>query len=772
MATKLARVMHRALHVTARAATLELSDGELLRRFADGDQTAFATLVARHAGMVLGVCQRALRHQQDAEDACQATFLVLLQKARSQRWQPSLANYLYAVARRISARVRLGAQRRCLREQKAARPEGVSALEQLSAREAFAVLDEELERLPAIYREPLVLCYLEGMTHDEAAARIGVPLATLKSQVARGRKKLGDALLKRGCGLGAGLLAVAVTSPARASSPRLVEAVLAAVSGSPPAAVATLAREASVNTLVHRWMVAFLALVVVLGVGMAGVRLPAASQKMASVPLARAKGAAPAARPTKVDLVVRVLNPAGKPVAGAEVMLVGGEKAPQKLGVTAADGRLGVAAPPDRRSRVLLARAPGLGVDFIYLGKAPRGEIELRLVKDQLISGRVITTEGQPVSGVTVAVTQIAVYKDHSLEPFLAFWKTRMPLLAVPASVKHLWPERVLPATITGKDGRFTITGTGAERLVVLRLGGAGIAAMEVWVANRAGFDAKPYNQPTDNARMQRAFGFQRQLEGPDLSVVTEPEKPIRGVVKDESTGKPQAGVKVSLMWLGGRLLPFGLSGTSDAHGRYEIRGVRKSKDYVVVADSDPASAYLPCEARAADTPGYGPITLDLAVKKGVVITGRVMDRSTKKPLRGFVMVAALAENPFAKDFPTRTLWRQAPTAADGTFRIVSVPGPVLLMGGVDTRGMPEGEIGRYRYKLAVPDPKYPKYFSTQVGYHGFFLGLNGALAPLQGNYCKVLVLGKGTEVVKQDVLLEPSGMPPIKLVDWGRLEQ
>src|SRR5205807_131476 len=96
---------------------------------------------------------------------------------------------------------------------------------------------------------------LEGLTRDEAARRLGVPAATLKAQLERGRKRLGDALTKRGCILGAGLLALAATSPARASPPRIVQAVLAAVSGSPPETVAALAGGVAVNGL-HKKSVA------------------------------------------------------------------------------------------------------------------------------------------------------------------------------------------------------------------------------------------------------------------------------------------------------------------------------------------------------------------------------------------------------------------------------------------------------------------------------------------------------------------------------------
>ena len=177
---------------------------------------------------------------QDAEDACQAAFLVLARKAGEGRRKESVANWLFTTARRIAAIARRDAERRCNRERKAARREAVG-LDQMTGREAFEVLDEELEN-SGEYREPLVLCYLEGLTRDEAAARLQLPMATLKSQLERARKKLGDALTRRGVVLGAGFLALAVTSPAGAAPPRLIEAVLASVAGSPTAAVAALAK--------------------------------------------------------------------------------------------------------------------------------------------------------------------------------------------------------------------------------------------------------------------------------------------------------------------------------------------------------------------------------------------------------------------------------------------------------------------------------------------------------------------------------------------------
>src|SRR5438874_3511150 len=158
MGTRAASVVGRAVRVDVP----EVSDRDLLRRFTvEGDQAAFAVLVRRHAGLVLGVCKRALANDQDAEDACQAVFVVLARKAAAGRWQPSIANWLYATARRVSRNARVAARRRAKREGRAAVPEAVTDLDRMTGREAFAALDEELDRLPAIYRAPLVLCYLE-----------------------------------------------------------------------------------------------------------------------------------------------------------------------------------------------------------------------------------------------------------------------------------------------------------------------------------------------------------------------------------------------------------------------------------------------------------------------------------------------------------------------------------------------------------------------------------------------------------------------------------
>jgi RNA polymerase sigma factor (sigma-70 family) len=154
------------------AATAALPDAELLRRFAStGDESAFAALAGRHGALVWAARSTVLGHQQDAEDAFQATFLVLAQRPRSVRQENSLASWVYGVARRIAWKLRTAAARQRTREQRHAasppeEPASVAAL-----RELQAILHEEVERLPAKYRAPFVLCCLEGQGRQEAARR-------------------------------------------------------------------------------------------------------------------------------------------------------------------------------------------------------------------------------------------------------------------------------------------------------------------------------------------------------------------------------------------------------------------------------------------------------------------------------------------------------------------------------------------------------------------------------------------------------------------------
>ena len=164
------------------------ADGELLERFiAHRDEAAFAALVQRHGGMVLGVCRRILRHTQDAEDACQAAFLVLVRRAASIRKRDSLASWLHGVAYRVATKLRRQSQRCRTGINAECAASGVDPTTELSWRELLHLLDAELQELPEKYRQPLVLCYLEGKTRDEAAQQLHWTLNALKGRLERGR---------------------------------------------------------------------------------------------------------------------------------------------------------------------------------------------------------------------------------------------------------------------------------------------------------------------------------------------------------------------------------------------------------------------------------------------------------------------------------------------------------------------------------------------------------------------------------------------------------
>jgi RNA polymerase sigma factor (sigma-70 family) len=206
-------------------------DRHLLERFlASGDEAAFAALVRRHGAMVLGVGRRLLHDAHAAEDVFQATFLILARQAASIRKRQAVGSWLYGVAYRVAARAREAAAARRRRERRAPALLPADPAAEVTWRELGAVLDEELRRLPDRYRAPLVLCFLEGKTQDEAARESGCCKSTLRRRLEHGRDLLRRRLLRRGVALSVGLLAAMLSQgPATAAvSAALVEAAVRA----------------------------------------------------------------------------------------------------------------------------------------------------------------------------------------------------------------------------------------------------------------------------------------------------------------------------------------------------------------------------------------------------------------------------------------------------------------------------------------------------------------------------------------------------------------
>jgi RNA polymerase sigma factor (sigma-70 family) len=241
----------RALLVSGTATGL--TDSQLLERFTarraesaeavDDAESAFAALVDRHGAMVWGVCRRVLADPHEAEDAFQATFLILARKSRSVRVDGSLGRWLYGVAQRVALRARAVAKRREICPGRTPVESSSEPTDEVVRRDLRDALREEVDRLPAKYRCPIELCYLQGLTYDQAAVQLNWPVATVKSRLTRGRLRLRQSLVRRG--LAPAVLA-ALASDIRAAVPQqlvhsTVRASIPRAAGVFPAAVTNLA---------------------------------------------------------------------------------------------------------------------------------------------------------------------------------------------------------------------------------------------------------------------------------------------------------------------------------------------------------------------------------------------------------------------------------------------------------------------------------------------------------------------------------------------------
>jgi RNA polymerase sigma factor (sigma-70 family) len=264
--------------------TANLSDAQLLQRFlADRDDAAFARLVQRHGPMVLGLCRRLLRDAHDADDAFQAAFLVLACRAGSIRHPESLVSFLHGTAYRIGQRLRRQSMRRQEEQRQAARCRPEAVLPPEDEGETHALLHEELQRLPRKYRDVLILCYLQGKTHEEAARALGYPAGSMSRHLSRARERLRQRLMARGV-VASVLATVLGTEPVSAAllcgtldTVRRHALASALLTGTAPPMAVVLAQGILRAASPLRWMAATLVLTVglVFAGGMAAMRMSA-----------------------------------------------------------------------------------------------------------------------------------------------------------------------------------------------------------------------------------------------------------------------------------------------------------------------------------------------------------------------------------------------------------------------------------------------------------------------------------------------------------------
>ena len=248
-------LLRRLARAAASTGDAALSDAQLLERFvARRDEAAFELLVWRHGAMVLNLCRRLLRQEQDAEDAFQATFLVLARKARTIAKRQACASWLYKVAYRAALAARADSAARAARGGgDADQLPAADAADDLLWRDLRPVLDEEVSRLPEKYRAVFVLCCLEGRSGAEAAEQLRCPKGTVLSRLARARERLRRRLLRRGISLAVGSLA-AVTAAQGQAGELTASVVTRTVKDALTAATVTSARAVALTDGVLRAM--------------------------------------------------------------------------------------------------------------------------------------------------------------------------------------------------------------------------------------------------------------------------------------------------------------------------------------------------------------------------------------------------------------------------------------------------------------------------------------------------------------------------------------
>ena len=324
------------------------TDRELIARYHQTrDESAFAALVDKHGPMVLGVCRRKLKDAHAADDAFQATFLILAKKAGRVRWQESLGGWLYQVAVHVCRKVVARGSNRPTAPLTAA-PEPAVVTPPPS--ELSAVLDEELNALPQAYRDPIILCHLEGLTVEEAAKALAVSEGQLRGRLFRGRERLRERLIHRGVALSVSALVVSLTAgTACGVSPALRSGVVANLAGSPPSPVLAVTREALATMPGPKVRLLVASAVLVAGLVSTGVVLNAV---WAAAPTARVPGVGPRQPNLPED------DPKEEKTARHEGRLTGIDPKGNKLVLHTEEGGFDLPLVVGPKTRITLARRP------------------------------------------------------------------------------------------------------------------------------------------------------------------------------------------------------------------------------------------------------------------------------------------------------------------------------------------------------------------------------------------------------------------------------
>jgi RNA polymerase sigma factor (sigma-70 family) len=710
------------------------NDEPLLHAFTTRrDEAAFVALVRRHGPMVLGVCRRVLGHEQDAEDAFQATFLVLARNAAKLRQTTALSSFLHGTAYRMALMAKRTAARRRKHEANAPARKEEGPGGELLWREVRTLLDEEIARLPETYRAVFVLCCLEGMSREEAARQLNLKEGTASSRLAEARKRLQRRLARRGVELTALLAACALATPVSALPPMLrastIEVALARTASQTPPHVAALVQGIVPTALVGKTTMAAIVLTVgmLLGAGVWACRTapPPAAEQPEQAPQPPAKKKVVNQR-TEKDAVGRikgrVLLPNGKPAAKAVIWRLQWDEATAsvkqtQLTITGADGRFEV---EPKSSATLIASTPGLAPDWVKT-EFVDGELILRLAERATVKGRLINLEGKPVAGARVKVVAVKVpAADNPKAAVDAFrLNPEWTGTAMPKVLSGPVPDST-PEAKTGADGRFELSGFGTSRILELQIEVDGIESAKLHVVLADDFDPKAVlPRPSERAKAMTRGTYRPTVYGPRFTHAVRPCQIITGVIRDEATGKPIAGAKVigttsSLRKFDHSAWHDAVESVTDREGRYRLNGLPKAKGrHLHVQPGD-----APCLDRLIEVPDvetFDPVRVDVNLSAAVVVEGRLADKATEQgvrgtafylPLRSAALDRFLVKHPeYGQTQAIRPSGVLAVTDAKGRFKLRVPPVPGVILARADTMHNPVTHYAAIR--VAEADRKY-----------------------------------------------------------------
>jgi RNA polymerase sigma factor (sigma-70 family) len=688
-----------------------MSDRDLLALYAhagEGAEQAFAVLVERHGPMVLRVCRNLLGDCELAADSFQVTFLLLARRSESIRHPEALGGWLHRVARRVALRARAGAHRWKHAEPFRSAEIAITADDPLERDEVCAIVHEEIDRLEDGLRIPIVLCALEGLTHEEAARRLRWPVGTVKSRLVRGRRRLKGRLMRRGLAPAAVL---AYASGAQASGSMTVPLALAVVAtrraAAGPAGFASSARwllrqelramRLAKVKLTAASLVAGVAAMMI-GVTLAGPlgeQVRDQAQEAARVPEPAVKPIISSERETesardvpeavKLSASGRVVDVEGRPVALAEVFIrewavprtaetsmdealkrARGEEMADILArsKTDLDGRFqfeNVDAPPYRHAAVagkgyypwdLVAIAPGHGVAWTQLTRANRRkEIVLALPPEGPLRGRLNEPGGKPIAGARIKV--FGVYPLGYLDP---------RDLDEPGHMDLTWSSIPLVAK-SAADGTFTVRGLPREIQTCLVITEAHHEREVVYAATTSRpqpeISGRIFNQGQARTEIDPVYtdGFTITLKATDHRLV--------GRVLLEATGGPAGGTTVR--WKRGQVV-------ADAQGRFLLENL--SAGDMELRLFPPTGDAAPFVTRVTLPGASEALERTFKLPPGMVITGRAVDAESGAGIGDVELIYRPGLD--ARQQPNNVI-STARTEADGRYRLAVLPGRGVL---------------------------------------------------------------------------------------------